>query len=115
MAGEEEVTQVQNPRRATIRTVVVAVLALIPILPEMARSAGVENVPWVAAFLGVVAAVQRVLVLESVEKWLKTYIPWLAADYKAPKHRLRKETPENDYAPNRVARAAGEVGEFPDH
>lgn len=115
MAGEEKATQVREPRRATIRTVVVAVLALIPILPEIARAAGVENIPWVAAFLGVVAAVQRVLVLESVEKWLNTYIPWLAADYKAPKHRLRKDTPKNDYAPNRVARAAGEVGEFPDH
>lgn len=115
MAGDKKATQVQEPRRATIRTVVVAILALIPILPEIARAAGVENIPLVAAFLGFIAAVQRVLVLESVEKWLNTYIPWLAADYKAPKHRLRKDTPKNDYAPNRVARAAGEVGEVPDH
>src|SRR5699024_11695042 len=93
MAGEEKATEVQNPRRATARTVVVAVLALIPILPEMARAAGVENIPWLAALLGVVAAVPRALVLEAGEKWVDTHVPRRAADYEAPSPGLRKETP----------------------
>ena len=47
--------------RDTLRTIVVAGAALLPILPELARASGVETVPVVVGVLAVAAAVQRVL------------------------------------------------------
>jgi len=69
-----EPTQVRRPWRSTVRAVVVAVLALIPLLPDIAEALGIETIPVVASILTVVAAVQRVLALPAVDHWLSTYV-----------------------------------------
>lgn len=67
-------TQVQHPWRATIRATLTAGLALIPLLPEIARAAGIDTIPTVASVLAVVAAIQRVLTLPSVDAWMTKYL-----------------------------------------
>lgn len=62
---------VAHPWRATLRTVIVAALGLLPLLPDIARAAGIETIPAVAATLTVVAAIQRVVSTPGVERWLR--------------------------------------------
>lgn len=66
-------TQVTHPWRATARSVLTAAIALIPLLPDIARAAGVDTVPTVASVLVVVAAIQRVITIPAVNAWLTTY------------------------------------------
>lgn len=73
-------SQIRRPWRATLRTVLVATLGVMPLLPEISRAAGIATVPAVVSTLAVVAAVQRVLTLPSVDKWLDTWAAPLAAD-----------------------------------
>ncbi|MFW9221539.1 hypothetical protein [Corynebacterium striatum] len=67
-------TQVQHPWRSTVRATLTATLALIPLLPEIARAAGIETIPAVASVLAVVAAIQRVITLPAVDSWLTKYL-----------------------------------------
>lgn len=69
-----EPTQVQRPWRSTVRAVIVAGIALIPLLPEIADALNVETVPLVAATLTIAAAVQRVITLPAVDHWLAKYV-----------------------------------------
>lgn len=62
---------VAHPWRATLRTVIVAGLGLLPLLPEIARAADIDTVPAVAATLTIIAAVQRVISTPEVERWLR--------------------------------------------
>lgn len=80
-------TQVKRPWRSVLRTVIVAALALLPTLPDVAEAAGLSEIPSVVTMLGVAAAVQRVLTIPAVDKWLDHYIPWLAADPYQGNHR----------------------------
>lgn len=73
-----KVTQARYPWRATLRTIAAAVLALLPILPELIDVLGLRAYAWAAGFLAVVAAVTRVLAMPSVIRWLQTYLPALA-------------------------------------
>lgn len=114
MARDPRPTQIKAPRRTTIRTVIVAGLALLPVLPEAAEAAGINEVPAVALFLVTTAAIQRVLILPSVDNWLRNYIPWLSAEQRDPAHRLTRKTPTDDYAPNRIARATERAREITD-
>lgn len=83
-------TVVQHPWRATARTTILAGIGLLPILPDIAQAAHIDTVPAVAAVLVVTAAVQRVLALSSVEKWMKLWAPHLSAEPRTPpKHRLK--------------------------
>ena len=75
-------TQTQHPWRATVRTVVAAVLALLPVLPGIVSYLGLGSVPVVAAVLAVAAAVTRVLAMPAVDTWLRQFVPWLAAQPK---------------------------------
>lgn len=75
-------TQARHPWRATVRTIAAAVVALLPVLPEIAGQLGVATYPVVASILVVVGGVTRVLAMPSVNTWLHTYSPWLAADPK---------------------------------
>lgn len=77
-------TQSRHPWRATARTVVQAILGLVVLLPLIAEAAGIAAVPWVAAALGVVAAVTRVLALPQVDAWLRRWLPWLATSPEEP-------------------------------
>lgn len=66
-------TQVTHPWRATARATLTAAVALLPLLPEIARAAGVDTIPAIASVLAVVAAIQRVITLPAVNAWLTTY------------------------------------------
>lgn len=79
-----QTTQSRHPWRATTRTVTAAVLALLPVLPEIASQLGVATYPVVASVLVVVGGVTRVLAMPAVNSWLHTYSPWLAADPAPP-------------------------------
>lgn len=67
---ETESTQVRFPWRATIRTVLVAALAILPLLPEIAKSADIHTVPAVVSVLTVAAAIQRIITTPVVDHWL---------------------------------------------
>lgn len=69
---ERPPTQVRYPWRSVIRSVAVATIALLPVLPEIAKVAGVETVPLVASALGIVAVLQRIITIPEVDKWLTT-------------------------------------------
>lgn len=82
-----ESSQVTYPWRATLRTVMVAAMGLLPILPDIARAADIDTIPAVAATLAITAALQRVLSLPGVDQWLKTNTTWLSAEPYEGKHR----------------------------
>lgn len=65
-------TQIRYPWRSVIRSVAVTTIALLPVLPEIAKVAGVETVPLVASTLGIVAVLQRIITIPEVDKWLTT-------------------------------------------
>lgn len=67
---ERPPTQIRYPWRSVIRSVAVATIALLPVLPEIAKVAGIETVPLVASTLGVVAVLQRIITIPEVDKWL---------------------------------------------
>ncbi|MDK4243403.1 hypothetical protein QPX10_06835 [Corynebacterium pseudodiphtheriticum] len=46
-------------------------------MPSIAHAAEVDQIPAVAAFLAVAAAVSRVLQIPAVDQWLDRYLPWL--------------------------------------
>lgn len=67
---ERPPTQICYPWRSVIRSVAVTTIALLPVLPEIAKVAGVETVPLVASALGIVAVLQRIITIPEVDKWL---------------------------------------------
>lgn len=67
---ERPPTQIRYPWRSVLRSVAVATIALLPVIPEIAKVAGVETVPLVASTLGVVAVLQRIITIPEVDKWL---------------------------------------------
>ena len=77
-------TQTRHPWRATVRTVVAALVGALSLLPTVAVTAGVDAVPAVAQAVTVAAAVTRVLALPGVDAWLRTYLPWLASSPRLP-------------------------------
>lgn len=68
--AERPPTQIRYPWRSVIRSVTVTAIALLPVLPEIAKVAGVETVPLVASTLGIVAVLQRIITIPEVDKWL---------------------------------------------
>lgn len=86
-----ESSQVTYPWRATLRTVIVAAIGLLPLLPEIAKAAHVETVPVVVATLTITAAIQRVLAVPGVDKWLRDNTQWLSSEPYEGKHRLEDE------------------------
>lgn len=73
-------TQSQHPWRATLRTVVAALVAILPALPTILSELGLGGLPWVAVFLAAIGAVTRVLAMPSVIAWVREYAKWLAPD-----------------------------------
>lgn len=67
---ERPPTQIRYPWRSVIRSVAIATIALLPVLPEIAKVAGVETVPLMASTLGIVAVLQRIITIPEVDKWL---------------------------------------------
>lgn len=72
-------TVTRYPWRATLRTVIVAAVGLLPVLPDIARAAHIETVPVVVSVLAVTAAVQRIISTPSVEAWLQKTFPHTAS------------------------------------
>lgn len=72
-------TQSLRPWRAVLRTLIVAILALIPIFQSAAVELGINEIPWIAGTLVIMAALQRALAVPAVELFLQRYAPWLAA------------------------------------
>ena len=68
--AERPPTQIRYPWRSVIRSVAVTTIALLLVLPEIAKVAGVETVPLVASTLGIVAVLQRIITIPEVDKWL---------------------------------------------
>ena len=79
-------TQVERPWRATVRTVLQALVAFAALAPviaaavEEATGYDLDGVPLVVTGLLVCAAVTRVMAAPAVEAFLRQYVPWLAAD-----------------------------------
>ena len=69
---ERPPTQIRYPWRSVLRSVAVATIALLPVLPEIAKVAGVETVPLMASTLGIVAVLQRIITIPEVDRWLTT-------------------------------------------
>ena len=66
----QESTQVTFPWRATLRTVLVAALALLPLLPDITKAADIHTVPAVVSVLTIAAAIQRVITIPSIDHLL---------------------------------------------
>lgn len=75
------------PGRATLRTLFAALVALIPLLPEIIRASGWQSIPWIAAIAGVAATITRIMAMPAVDRWLDTYLPWLASEPYTGRHR----------------------------
>lgn len=65
------------PRQATYRTVIAAIIGLLPLIPEIVKTYGLESIGWVSASLGVITIAARLLQLPAVQDYLATYFPWL--------------------------------------
>lgn len=72
-------TQSQHPWHAMARTVLAAIIALLPLLPGLADALGITAVPVVATILVIAAAVTRALAWPPFNEWLQRYLPLLAA------------------------------------
>ena len=77
-------TQTQHPGRATLRTTVASLLALVTLLPYILGAAHVDTTVWGIQALAVSAAVTRVLAVPAVNTWLTDNVPWLAAAPRQP-------------------------------
>lgn len=78
-------TQVRRPWRATLRTVLQALVSVCAMLPLLVGASGLdEQVPAVAGVLAVAAAVTRIMALPAVEAFLQQFLPWLAAAPRPP-------------------------------
>lgn len=80
MTHRAQPTQTRRPWHAVARTVLAAMIGLLPVLPMIAQALEIESIPVVASVLAVTAAVTRVLALPEIETWLRRFAPWLAAD-----------------------------------
>jgi hypothetical protein len=64
-------TQVEYPWRATVRTVIQALLGLAAILPLLIKSIGLsESLPIVGGVLAVAAIITRIMANPLVNSWL---------------------------------------------
>lgn len=79
-------TQTVYPGRATLRTLVAAAIAFIPVGTALITAADLDSVPLIAGFLGLGAAITRVMAMPATEAFLQRYVPWLAASQYQPKH-----------------------------
>ena len=77
-------TQVRRPWRATVRTVVQALLGLALAWPLIVQALGLPEWAWVSVSLAVAAAITRVMALPAVERLLARHVPWLAAEPPRP-------------------------------
>lgn len=77
-------TQTAHPWRATVRTVVAAIVGALFLLPIVVSQLGVDGVPWVAAVVAIAGTVTRVLAIPAVNAFITEYLPWLAPTPRQP-------------------------------
>ena len=80
-------TQTVYPWRATLRTMIAAAIAFIPIGTALITASDLDSVPLIAGFLGLGAAITRVMAMPETEAFLQRYAPWLAASEYQAQHR----------------------------
>jgi hypothetical protein len=71
-------TQVRHPWRATLRSVVPAVVTSLPLVPAVVAAWGAPGAVVAGGALGVFAALARVLTVPGVIVWLERWVPALA-------------------------------------
>lgn len=86
-AKQDKATQTIHPWRATVRTMIAASIAAIPIGQVIARETELDTVPWIASFLALGTVISRVMAMQATETFLRTYAPWLAASAYRGQHR----------------------------
>lgn len=88
-------TQVKHPWQATLRTVIVAGIAFIPIGTALFQATGLDSVPAIAGFIGLGAAVSRVMAMKETEEFLERFAPWMTTGG-SREVRQKKEPRENE-------------------
>lgn len=87
MATQPAPTQTRHPWRAMLRTVFQAGLAIATLAPTVAAVGGLDKLDprWgVTQVLAVCAAVTRIMAIPGVNNLLRSVLPFLATDPKAP-------------------------------
>jgi hypothetical protein len=79
---DETPTQARYPWRATLRTVIAAIVGLALIAPAVIDELGLGDIGWIAAAVGAIGAVTRVLAMPVVVDWMRDHriTSWLAPD-----------------------------------
>lgn len=77
-------TQSAHPWRATARTVLAVVVALLPALPQLVDELGLSTYGWAAALVAGAGVVTRVLAIPRVNGLLARWLPPLSAAPKDP-------------------------------
>lgn len=57
-----------------MRTTLVVSLSIIPLVPEIAKAAGVDEVPFIASLIAGTAAIQRILLIPQIDQALTRFI-----------------------------------------
>lgn len=84
MATQPAPTQSRHPWRATLRTAAAVAIALVPVVPQLVDELGLSAYGWSATAVGIAAAVTRIMAIPGVNNLLRTVLPFLATDPKAP-------------------------------
>lgn len=84
LTAQQQPTQSRHPWRATLRSTLATLVAIMPLLPEIAKAANVDTVPLIVSALAVNAAVTRILAAPQVEALLRHYLRPLAATTDEP-------------------------------
>lgn len=76
-------TQVAHPWKATARTLFAAAVALAAMAPLLVQASGVdETLGPVAGALAISGAITRIMAIPQVNRFLETFLPWLAPNPK---------------------------------
>lgn len=72
-------TQERHPWRATARTIFQACIAFAAMWGLIVEAAGLDaDLAWVSASLATTGGLTRVMALPAVERFLRTFVPWLS-------------------------------------
>lgn len=74
----------RRPWRATVRTVLIAGMGLLPLLPSIASAAHIETIPLVVSILVTTAAIQRVIEIPAVRQYLRYWFRFLSPEPDIP-------------------------------
>lgn len=72
-------TPVSHPNRRAIRTFVAAAIGMLPLIPELVFGLHLDGTEVGAQVVAVSGTMSRIMALPSVDRWIRRYLPWLAA------------------------------------